>query len=143
MTENVHLSFSFINQIEKITNSNPNKYTKTVFLFCFLFSVASDASGRYRGQFLFDNNYWLGSQVICDDLEKINEIRLGFYIATVAVHSPEPLMRVCMCVCESTYGMCCNICINAMGGIIQLDSWLIYKLNYNFLFLFVICNCFS
>lgn len=57
--------------------------------------AASDAGGRYRGQFLFDNNYWLGSIVICNELGRMDKVNMGFYIATILVHSPEPMMKVC------------------------------------------------
>lgn len=55
---------------------------------------ASDASGRYRGQFLFGNDLWVGSLVICNELENIDEMDLSFYIATVSLMSTEPLMKV-------------------------------------------------
>lgn len=62
----------------------------------YLFSVyiASDASGRYRGQFLFENNHWLGSMIVCDELAKIDGMELNFFVATTLIHSPEPLIKV-------------------------------------------------
>ncbi|XP_031632725.1 uncharacterized protein LOC116346685 [Contarinia nasturtii] len=54
---------------------------------------ASDASGRYRGQFMFDNNHWLGSILECDGLAKIDEMEVSFFVATTLVASPEPLIE--------------------------------------------------
>lgn len=62
--------------------------------FVFFFSTASDASGRYRGQFLFENHHWLGSMVACENLGRIDEMELGFYVATTRIHSPEPMIKV-------------------------------------------------
>lgn len=70
-------------------------YSCSVSFFSFYF-VASDASGRYRGQFLFDNNHWLGSMIICDELAKIDEMELNFFVVTTLIHSPEPMMKVCI-----------------------------------------------
>lgn len=65
--------------------------------FHFLFTIlVSDASGRYRGQFLFENNHWLGSIVACENLAKIDEMELSFYVATILIHSPEPMIKVCI-----------------------------------------------
>lgn len=58
--------------------------------------AASDASGRYRGQFMFDNNHWLGSILECDGLTKIDEMELNFFVASTLVASPEPLIEVCI-----------------------------------------------
>lgn len=55
---------------------------------------ASDASGRYRGQFLFGNDLWVGSLVICNELANVDEMDLSFYMATVSLMSTEPLMKV-------------------------------------------------
>lgn len=55
---------------------------------------ASDASGRYRGQFLFGNDLWVGSLVVCNELASIDEMDLSFYMATVSLMSTEPLMKV-------------------------------------------------
>lgn len=57
-------------------------------------NTAIDASGRYRGQFLFENNHWLGSIVACENLAKIDEMELSFFIATTFIHSPEPMIKV-------------------------------------------------
>lgn len=56
--------------------------------------VASDASGRYRGQFLFENDHWLGSMVACENLGRIDELELSFYVALTAISSPEPMIKV-------------------------------------------------
>ncbi|XP_055297842.1 uncharacterized protein LOC129566166 isoform X2 [Sitodiplosis mosellana] len=53
---------------------------------------ASDASGRYRGQFLFDNNHWLGSILECE-FEQIDEMELSFFVVTTLIHSPEPMIE--------------------------------------------------
>lgn len=66
-----------------------------LFLLFFVIFAACDASGRYRGQFLFDNNHWMGSAIVCDELKNIDEMEFGFYVATVMVKSPEPMMKVC------------------------------------------------
>lgn len=58
-------------------------------------NTAIDASGRYRGQFLFENNHWLGSIVACENLAKIDEMELSFFVATTLIHSPEPMIKVC------------------------------------------------
>lgn len=59
-----------------------------------LLFTASDASGRYRGQFLFENNHWLGSFAACESMAKIDEMELSFYVATLLIHSPEPMIKV-------------------------------------------------
>lgn len=56
--------------------------------------VASDASGRYRGQFLFDNNHWLGSILECEGVQKVDEMELSFFVVTTLIQSPEPMIEV-------------------------------------------------
>lgn len=72
------------------------RINKTHFWFRFHVDTASDASGRYRGQFLFENNHWLGSIVACENLGRIDEMELSFYVATTLIHSPEPMIKVRM-----------------------------------------------
>lgn len=57
-------------------------------------NTANDASGRYRGQFLTDNNYWLGSMPICNELKHADEMDLNFFVSTTLIHSPDPLIKV-------------------------------------------------
>lgn len=55
---------------------------------------ASDSSGRYRGQFFFGNDFWLGSVVFCDEVQSEADVRLGFYVATVSLAYPEYTKQV-------------------------------------------------
>lgn len=58
--------------------------------------AASDSSGRYRGQFLFGNDNWLGSFVFCDELKKEADIALEFYVAVVTIAYNDAMGKVCL-----------------------------------------------
>lgn len=51
----------------------------------------SDASGRYRGQFFFDNDFWLGSKKLCYEInleyENVLEVpELKFFVLRMILH---------------------------------------------------------
>lgn len=68
---------------------------------CFEF-LASDASGRYRGQLLFGNDYWVGSQQFCFEINKDRQIvKLGqkqpvlkFFVAQILFNVTMPVEKV-------------------------------------------------
>lgn len=45
--------------------------------------LVSDASGRYSGNFLWGNTYWVGSATLCAQIKEMS-FELGFY--TLRVH---------------------------------------------------------
>nr|XP_014281990.1 nose resistant to fluoxetine protein 6 [Halyomorpha halys] len=47
---------------------------------------AADASGRYNGNFLWGNNYWLGSAVHCKNVEPEPPFKLGFYVFRARIY---------------------------------------------------------
>lgn len=55
---------------------------------------ASDASGRYRGQLLFGNDIWPGSQIFCEEV-RTEEMELSFTMTLMMLTSPEQLLKVC------------------------------------------------
>lgn len=67
----------------------------TSLYFIIILLIASDSSGRYRGQFLFNNNNWLGSTVFCAEAKNDASISLSFYVATVAIVYPDVIDKVC------------------------------------------------
>lgn len=54
---------------------------------------ASDASGRYAGQFFFGNDFWLGSKMFCEEVNYQNNFaekskklpKMGFFVAKILV----------------------------------------------------------
>lgn len=54
---------------------------------------ASDASGRYGGQFFFGNDFWLGSKLFCDEVNYQNNFAekakklpmMGFFVSKILV----------------------------------------------------------
>lgn len=60
---------------------------------------ASDASGRYRGLFFFENDYWLGSKQACYEVN--NEYQQSkklpgfqFFVVNIRVRFPQAVQRV-------------------------------------------------
>lgn len=45
----------------------------------------SDASGRYRGDFLMKNYFWLGSKISCKEIDKVVDSGFSFYVANILV----------------------------------------------------------
>lgn len=46
-----------------------------------------DASGRYRGQFFFENDYWLGSKQFCQEIScDYKEVALEFFVVKARVN---------------------------------------------------------
>lgn len=55
-------------------------------------NIVSDSSGRYRGQSLYGNDFWLGVKDFCDDVNyesarlfKTNFIEVSYSISKVGV----------------------------------------------------------
>lgn len=59
-----------------------------------------DASGRYPSQFLFGNDYWLGSKTLCEELtnnetnKEIPDFQVQFYVAKVRISIDQNLTPV-------------------------------------------------
>lgn len=45
-----------------------------------------DASGRYRGMFFFENDYWLGSKQFCYEISNDYEVSLQFFVIQALVN---------------------------------------------------------
>ena len=51
-----------------------------------------DASGRYNGEFLFGNDYWMGSKSLCDELQNVKmnadppQLPTQFFVAKVRIN---------------------------------------------------------
>lgn len=47
----------------------------------------ADASGRYRGMFFFENDYWLGSQQFCNEINNdYEDVALQFFVVKARVN---------------------------------------------------------
>lgn len=73
--------------------------TLTIFILKF---AASDASGRYRGQLLFGNDFWVGSKQFCfeinDDrktiIEESHQPVFKFFVAQILFNLSMPVEQV-------------------------------------------------
>ena len=45
----------------------------------------SDASGRYRGDFIMQNNFWLGSKTSCKEIDKVVDPGFSFFVANILI----------------------------------------------------------
>lgn len=72
--------------------------------------IASDSSGRYRGQFFFGNDFWTGSLQFCKEVNNemhairkeasknltrsIKHVEMGFFVARLMVKLTPGLRKV-------------------------------------------------
>jgi hypothetical protein len=74
----------------------------------------SDASGRYRGMFFFDNSYWLGSKEFCEDIDsEYREIeampKLQFFVVTYLAMLQPVNHKVNFIIAFPTRTLCKNV----------------------------------
>ena len=65
----------------------------------FLFILAYDSSGRYRGQIMYGNNLWVGEKHFCIEVNRDAGERkhfdFGFYAANILIKADLPTKMVC------------------------------------------------
>lgn len=68
-----------------------------------------DASGRYRGQLFFGNDFWVGSKQFCFEINKETQTLghgtkapvLKFFIAQILFNVTMPVEQVCDCLTDN------------------------------------------
>lgn len=88
---------------------------------------ASDASGRYRGLFFSDNDYWLGSKKFCYEINHENENmieipRMKFFVIKIVLRFNASANKVSQMACYILKIIFKNICLISCVGFSDIKT---------------------